>query len=156
MKKKLHLAVLEKFRILVQEAQNHSDRIKKKTGVSGAQLWVLQEVSEQVNITINEIAAKMAMNQSTISTLADQMTQAGYLTRSAAVSDKRKVLVNLTPAGVKLLKKSPEPHKGLMPFILSESSEKELLLLESALSKMILHIPKAHQGFAIEPLPFTR
>jgi len=56
MKKKLHLAILEKFRILVQEAQNHSDRIKKKIGVSGAQLWVLQEVSEQVNITINEIA----------------------------------------------------------------------------------------------------
>jgi hypothetical protein len=43
-----------------------------------------------------------------------------------------------------------------MPFILSKSSEKELLVLDKALSKMILHAPKAHQEYAKEPLPFTR
>ena len=156
MKNSLDLAVLQKFRILVQEAQNHSDRIKKKTGVSGAQLWVLQEVSEQPDMTINQIAKKMAMNQSTVSTLADQLTQGGYSTQEPYIRDKRSLMVNLTPAGVKLLKKSPEPHKGLMPFILSKSSEKELLVLDKALSKMILHVPKAHQEYAKEPLPFTR
>ena len=92
MKNSLDLAVLQKFRILVQEAQNHSDRIKKKTGVSGAQLWVLQEVSEQPDMTINQIAKKMAMNQSTVSTLADQLTQGGYLTQEPYIRDKRSLM----------------------------------------------------------------
>ncbi len=89
MQNNLNLAVLQKFRILVQEAQKHSDQIKKKTGINGAQLWLLQEVSEQVDMTINAIAAKMAMDQSTISTLADQMTQEGYLTKIPFIQDKR-------------------------------------------------------------------
>jgi len=151
----LDLEVLKKFRILIQEAQNHSNRIKKMTGISGAQLWVLKVVTEKMDPTIGEIAKEMVMSQSTVSNLVEQLTSIGYLTRENSSTDRRKVLVKATTKGVKLLKKAPEPHQGLLPYLLSQTSQNDLLIIDQSLEDLLMMISKIHSKYAEEPLPFT-
>jgi|APCry1669189534_1035231.scaffolds.fasta_scaffold03511_5 DNA-binding MarR family transcriptional regulator len=151
----LDLEVLKKFRILIQEAQNHSNRIKKKTGISGAQLWVLKVVTEQTHPTIGEIAKEMVMSQSTVSNLVEQLTSIGYVTRETSPRDRRKVFVHITTKGVKLLEKAPEPHQGLLPYLLAQTTRNNLLVIDQSLENLLTMISKVHSKYAEEPLPFT-
>jgi hypothetical protein len=40
------LSVLQRFRVLIRTAQRHSQWIERQSGVTGAQLWALQELAE--------------------------------------------------------------------------------------------------------------
>ncbi|HEX4878807.1 MAG TPA: MarR family transcriptional regulator [Limnobacter sp.] len=52
--------------------------------------------------TVNEIADRLCLPPSAISPLIDRLEQAGFATRRRDPSDRRTVLVDLTPAGAQL------------------------------------------------------
>ena len=103
------LETLGKFRIIIRAAQRHSAAIQKQCGVSGAQLWLLQEIADAPGLRVGELAARMAIHQTTTSNLIDAMEKGGYLKKSRDDADQRVVNLLLTPAGAKVLRKAPSP-----------------------------------------------
>lgn len=57
------LSVLQRFRVLIRTAQRHSQWIERQSGVTGAQLWVLQELLDLPGLRVGELARRMALHQ---------------------------------------------------------------------------------------------
>lgn len=149
------LETLGKFRIIIRAAQRHSAAIQKQCGVSGAQLWMLQEIAETPGLRVGELAARMAIHQTTTSNLLDALEKRGYLKKSRDEADQRVVNLFLTPSGSKVLRKAPQPARGLLPEALARVDPKKRAQLDAGLQALLDVIEDADSDAGSQPLPFT-
>ena len=149
------LEILQKFRIIIQSAQKHSLNIKKKCGISGAQLWVLQEIAHQPLLKVGELANVMSLKQTTVSNLLETLEIKKLIKRLVDENDKRQVRLQLTPKGVILLKKAPKPSRGSLPESLSLLDKKSQKKLNEALSTLLETMEHVDQKSALQPLSFN-
>ena len=149
------LSVLQRFRVLIRTAQRHSQWIERQSGVTGAQLWALQELSEVSGLRVGELAGKMALHQSTASNMVDKLESAKLIRKERTSADQRVVRLYLTDAGTDLLKRSPSPARGVLPEALRLLDEEALLRLQRELDSLLRQIKDLDEGFGMQPLPFT-
>lgn len=148
------LETLGKFRIIIRAAQRHSAAIQKQCGVSGAQLWMLQEIADAPGLRVGELAARMAIHQTTTSNLIDALEKRGYLKKSRDDADQRVVNLLLTPAGARVLRKAPRPARGLLAEALARLDPKERTQLDAGLQALLDVIDDADSSAGAQPLPF--
>ncbi|STQ93164.1 MarR family [Janthinobacterium lividum] len=74
---------LQNMRVVMRAAQRHSAQIEKQCGVSGAQLWVMQELLERPGLRMGELAGKMSLHQTTASNLVDALVKNPMCARRA-------------------------------------------------------------------------
>lgn len=122
--------------------RQHFREIEQTCGVTGSQLWILQEVANAPGIGISELADRLSMHQSNVSQLADKLVTLGLLTKERSKEDQRRVGVCLTDEALALLKNAPGPTEGLLPVALQTLPESTLLDLDKSLIAVIgeLHI----------------
>jgi MarR family transcriptional regulator, organic hydroperoxide resistance regulator len=149
------LSVLQRFRILIRTAQRHSHWIEKQSGVTGAQLWAMQELQDSPGLRVGELAKRMALHQSTASNMIDKLESAGLLGKQRQVSDNRVVRLHLTEAGGKLLAGAPSPARGILPEALRLMDEAALGRLQVDLDELLTHVRHLDEGFGMQALPFT-
>ncbi|MBL8483536.1 MAG: MarR family transcriptional regulator [Rhodocyclaceae bacterium] len=149
------LEVLQRFRILIRAAQRHSQWVEKRTGLSGAQLWVLQELAEMPGLRVGELAERMALHQSTASNLVDKLETAGLLRRERMASDQRVVRLHLTARGQSTIAGSPSPARGILPEALRQLEAERLEALGVELNHLLAQIRTLDAAYGKEPLPFT-
>src|SRR6185295_13857259 len=82
------IGALMKFRLIVNLTKRHFRWVEEQCGINGAQLWVLWEVSQNPALRVNELAAAMAMHQSTVSNLIDRLSKAQLIERARAAGDQ--------------------------------------------------------------------
>ena len=149
------LSVLQRFRVLIRTAQRHSQWIERRSGVTGAQLWALQELSEVPGLRVGALAGRMALHQSTASNMVDKLESARLIRKERASADQRVVHLYLTEAGRELLERSPSPARGILPEALRRLDEETLLRLQRELDGLLRQINDLDEGFGMQPLPFT-
>ena len=149
------LSVLQRFRVVIRTAQRHSQWIERQSGVTGAQLWAMQELAEKPGLRVGELAKMMALHQSTASNMIDKLETSGLIRKERTAADQRVVRLYLTDTGMELLERSPSPARGVLPEALRLMSGEELGSLQSALDHLLLQIRDMDEGFGMQPLPFT-
>ncbi len=149
------LSVLQRFRVLIRTAQRHSQWIERQSGVTGAQLWALQELSEVPGLRVGELANRMALHQSTASNMVDRLETSGLLRKERNSADQRVVKLFLTAEGQALLGRAPSPARGVLPEALRLLDEEALLRLQEELDVLLRQIKVLDEGFGMQPLPFT-
>jgi DNA-binding MarR family transcriptional regulator len=149
------LDILKKLRIVVRAAQRHSQWIEKQCGVSGAQLWIMQELHDQPGLRVGELAAKLAIHQTTSSNLVDALRKRGYLVKERDPVDQRVVNLKLSDEGLAVLMKAPTPARGLLPEAILHMDEKSLLQLNTGLQGLLSSIDELDEGFGMLPMPFN-
>lgn len=149
------LDILKKLRIVIRAAQQHSLWIEKQCGVNGAQLWIIQELSETDGLRVGELAKKLAIHQTTTSNLLDNLEKRGYVRKARDPKDQRVVRVSLTEDGAALLMRAPKPARGLLPEALLQLDPESVSNLDSGLQGLLSSIEVLDEGFALLPLPFT-
>jgi len=150
-----HMEALKKLRIVIRAAQRHSTWIEKQCGVSGAQLWVMQELSDAPGLRVGELAMKLAMHQTTTSNLVDILARRGLVIKKRDQHDQRVVRLTLSSEGKKLLKAAPQPTRGLLPEALRHLDQAHLQELDSGLQALLDLLDATDERFAMQPLPFT-
>lgn len=148
------LETLGKFRIVIRAAQRHSAAIQKQCGVSGAQLWLLQEIADAPGLRVGELAARMAIHQTTTSNLIDALEKRGYLKKSRDDADQRVVNLLLTPGGTRVLRKAPRPARGLLAEALARLDPKQRTQLDAGLQALLDVIEDTDSSAGAQPLPF--
>lgn len=148
------LSVLQRFRVLIRTAQRHSQWIEKQSGVTGAQLWALQELLEEPGLRVGELAKRMALHQSTASNMIDKLETNGFVLKERTSVDQRVVRLSLTPAGHKLLARAPSPARGVLPEALRLLDEAAQARLQQELDGLLRQIKDLDEGFGMQPLPF--
>jgi DNA-binding MarR family transcriptional regulator len=150
-----HLAALKKLRIVIRAAQRHSAWIEKQCGVSGAQLWIMQELFETTGLRVGEIANKLAIHQTTASNLLRPLEKQGYIVKERDPADQRAVKLALSDKGAELLTRAPKPARGLLPESLRSLEEPRLAQLNDCLQGLLNNIGAIDEGHGLEPLPFN-
>lgn len=149
------LDILKKLRIVIRSAQRHSLWIEKQCGVSGAQLWIMQELQDHPGLRVGELAAKLAIHQTTASNLVDALRKRGYVVKTRDSGDQRVVNLQLSDEGARTLIKAPKPARGLLPEAILHLDEENLRQLDLGLQGLLNSIDKLDEGFGMLPLPFT-
>ncbi|HJV75157.1 MAG TPA: MarR family transcriptional regulator [Noviherbaspirillum sp.] len=146
---------LQKLRIVVRAAQRHSARIEKQCGVSGAELWILKELSETPGLRVGEIANRLAIHQTTTSNLLDALVKRGYVVKMRDTGDQRVVRLTLSEQGAALIQRSPQPARGLLPDALRKMDQEKLADLNRGLHALLEMMDAVDETFALQPMPFS-
>jgi DNA-binding MarR family transcriptional regulator len=131
------LEVLKKFRQIFRAAKLHFRQIERTAGVSGAQLWLLAELSDRPGSRVKDLAGSMALHQSTVSNLLEALTRRKLLMRKRDEVDQRVVRVFLTAAGERLVRKAPGPARGVLPDALEALPPAALRRLDQSVAVLL-------------------
>jgi DNA-binding MarR family transcriptional regulator len=74
-----------------------------RDNISFAQFFLLSYLATAREITMTDIARKMGHSTAAATGLVDRLEKLGYMERTHAIDDRRKVLVRVTPKGVDLV-----------------------------------------------------
>ena len=150
--KQLALAVLMKFRLIVNSAKRHFKWVEKQCGINGAQLWVLWEINQAPGLRVSELSAAMAMHQSTASNLIEKLVRSKLIARKRASSDQRVVTLFLTETGRALLSRAPRPARGRLPEALYRLPRNALSALDKLLGRVLHEMGPTDEASMKKPL----
>lgn len=150
-----HVDALKKLRIVIRAAQRHSAWIEKQCGVSGAQLWVMQELLETPELRVGEIAERLSIHQTTASNLVDALVKKGLAVKERNTVDQRVVKLVLSEKGNALINCAPLPARGLLPEALRKMEPEKLTELNKGLRALLDVIDLVDEANGLQPLPFT-
>lgn len=148
----LSIQVLRKFRVIYGSVRQHFRKIEQTCGVSGSQLWILQEVSTSPGIGVSDLANKLSIHQSTCSLLIEKLVIRGLITKERSLQDQRRVGLYLNEQTQEIIAKSPGPAEGILPQALMDLPEDVLKVLDESLAEVINHLRLADEKYAEEPL----
>ncbi len=100
-------AAMNAVRSIVRALRVSSRMIEGRMGMSGAQLFVLQQLAERPAHSLNQLADRTATHQSSVSVVVRRLVDHGYVSRTTADSDRRRVELALTDKGREVLAGAP-------------------------------------------------
>lgn len=148
----LTMDVLQQFRLIFGSMRQYFRLVEERCGMSGSQMWVLQEVQRTPEIGIGELAVRMGVHQSTCSLLVDKLVALGCLTKKKQSADQRRVGLCLDARGLVALAALPGPAEGILPEALSKLPTVVLKTLHINLEELILNLPGKDESCAGTPL----
>lgn len=151
-KSQLSVQVLKKFRIIFGSVRQHFREVEESCGVTGSQLWILQEVARTPDIGVSELAERLSIHQSTCSQLVEKLVTHGLVIKERSKEDQRRVGLRLTEDASTILKKAPGPAEGILPEALQGLSESALLALDRSLVEVIGQLSIKDDKLADRPL----
>jgi DNA-binding MarR family transcriptional regulator len=94
-------------RSVVRALRINTRAIESKMGISLAQLFVLQQLADRPAHSLNDLAERTATHQSSVSVVVRRLVDNGFVSRTTSPSDKRRIEIEVTPAGRALLAGAP-------------------------------------------------
>jgi MarR family transcriptional regulator, lower aerobic nicotinate degradation pathway regulator len=99
---------LDGVRRLVRALRLSNREAERRVGLSAAQLFVLQCVGDSHALSLGEVAARTATDQSSVSVVVSRLVGQGLLSRRRSRDDGRRLEISLTARGRRLLRRSPD------------------------------------------------
>ena len=125
------------IRALVRALHQSARTVERGTGVTNAQLFILQQLGGTHALSINELAERALTGQNAVSTVVERLVRRGLVRRARAADDARRVVATLTPAGRKLLERAPEPPTSRLLTALAEMPAATLPSLARGLRALV-------------------
>ncbi len=151
-KKSLSLQVLKKFRIIYGSVRQHFREVEQTCGVTGSQLWVMQEIANTSGIGVSVLAERLSIHQSTCSQLVEKLVARNLIIKERSKEDQRRVGLRLTAEASRLIKKAPGPAEGVLPEALSALPLASIHDLDTSLQKVIEQLQIKDHQLADKPL----
>jgi DNA-binding MarR family transcriptional regulator len=93
-----------------------------RDNISFAQFFLLSHLASAKELTMTEIARKMSHSTAAATGLVDRLEKLGYMERTHAVDDRRKVMVRVTSRGLNLVSRLREVLKNQIATAMNEVS----------------------------------
>jgi DNA-binding MarR family transcriptional regulator len=151
-KKQTSLQVLKKFRIIYGSVRQHFREVEQSCGVTGSQLWVMQEVANTPGIGVSDLAERLSIHQSTCSLLVEKLASRKLIIKERSNSDQRRVGLRLTDEAAGLIRLAPSPSKGVLPEALWALPADAMQALDASLGKVIEQLQISDEKLAGKPL----
>jgi MarR family transcriptional regulator, lower aerobic nicotinate degradation pathway regulator len=101
-------AVLDAIRRIVRLLRQSARDAERRTGMSAAQLFVLEQLRNAGGaLSPGELAERTLTHQSSVSVVARRLVEGGMVKRQRSRADGRRVELLLTPAGRAALRRRP-------------------------------------------------
>jgi DNA-binding MarR family transcriptional regulator len=89
-------------------------RLAKDTGLTTPQLLTMQAVSEAASLTVGEVARAINLTLATTTSIVNGLERKGLLEKQRDLTDKRRVFVSPTAAGMRLIQEAPKTLQDLL------------------------------------------
>lgn len=99
---------LNVIRSVVRALNLNTRAIEQRSGISLAQLFVLEQLSLQPAASLTDLAERTATHQSSVSVVVQRLVDRGLVSRTRSASDRRFVEIVITDAGREVLANAPE------------------------------------------------
>jgi DNA-binding MarR family transcriptional regulator len=107
--RKQNAEVMRALRALVTCLRRSARGVEQSSGVTNAQLFILQELARSEPRSIGELAMLALTQQSTVSLVVSRLERAGLVQRARAPENARRTEVTLTSAGRRVVRNAPVP-----------------------------------------------
>jgi len=154
MKIKLQKEVLKHFREIYIQAKSELKDNVKKTGLSGSQLWIMQQIYNFNGISNSELAKNLTLHVSTCSILVNKLIKKGLVEKVRSTTDERKIVLTITSKGKQLMAKAPKSPEGAIPSTLKKLNIEELEELNTVLTKFAKKMKVFNKVFKDSPLDY--
>ena len=151
-KNQLSLQVLKKFRIIYGSVRQHFRDVERTCGVTGSQLWIMQEIANTSGIGVSELATRLSIHQSTCSQLVEKLVTSKLIIKKRSKEDQRRVGLCLSEEAIKLIKNAPDPTEGVLPKALRNLPTETMQALDSAMALVIEQLHITDERLAERPL----
>jgi DNA-binding MarR family transcriptional regulator len=141
------------LRRLFRAVHEYSKALHQRAGLSSPQLWALHLLAEQPNLSLKGLSERMFSHPSTVSGVVARLTRRGLVRRETDGSDRRGILLRLTPGGRRLLRAAPPPLQLGLRRALSEMPAGRLRELSRSLDEIAR---KAEVTDVVAPLLLAR
>jgi DNA-binding MarR family transcriptional regulator len=99
--------IVNSLRRITQAIRLSSSVVHDTLGITGAQLFVLQQLAERPGASLRELADLTLTDQSSVSVVVSRLVGAGHVARRVAASDARRTELTLTDRGRAMLRRAP-------------------------------------------------
>ena len=154
MKIKLQKEVLKHFREIFIQAKSELKENVKKTGLSGSQLWIMQQVYNFNGISNAELAKNLTIHVSTCSLLVNKLIKKNLIEKTRDPKDERKIVLTLSPKGKQLIAKAPKAPEGAITSTLKKLNIEELEELNTVLTKFAKKMKVLNKIYKDIPLDY--
>ncbi len=128
---------LDALRSIVRALRLNSHAVEGRIGLTGAQLFVLQQLAEAPARSMNELAARTLTHQSSVSVVVSRLVERGLVTREASPADARRAEIALSARGRATLRRAPVTVQSQLVAGLGKLPAARLRTLAAALEQWI-------------------
>ncbi|WP_028576905.1 MarR family winged helix-turn-helix transcriptional regulator [Desulfomicrobium escambiense] len=110
--------------------------VVRDTSITLPQMHTLEILGQQSPLRMKELAAKMGVTTGTLTVNVDRLEKQGLVARIPHETDRRSILVGLTPAGAELFREHHDHHLHLTRELQAALSPEETEQFASILAKL--------------------
>lgn len=96
-----------------------------RDNISFAQFFLLSHLSTSREITMTDIARKMGHSTAAATGLVDRLEKLGYMERTHAIDDRRKVMVRITSKGIDLVARLRDELQSKIASAMNEANAED-------------------------------
>lgn len=127
------------IRSIVRALHINTRAMELRTGMSLAQVFVLQELARSPVDSLNDLAARTATHQSSVSVVVRRLAERGLVSRTASAGDHRRIEIAITDAGRELLAHVPTTVQAQLVGALSRLDDERRRSLAELLEEWLSH-----------------
>jgi DNA-binding MarR family transcriptional regulator len=129
-------AIIADFRATMGQLKCASSERLLRLGVSMAQLHIMFTLQRSGEMTMTQLADVLNVSLSNATGLIDRLEERGYITRERVATDRRVVLVRVTPAGDQMLEEVDALSEALLRSVLERIPVSQLKVVGHAISAL--------------------
>jgi DNA-binding MarR family transcriptional regulator len=136
--------ILMALRGITSATDRRSRELVRDYGLTGPQIGILNMLSRTGAISVGTLARDVSLSPGTVTGIIDRLEAHGFVRRDRSESDKRRVLVHLTPKGTQTVKDAPFPLNERFVKAFNELEEWEQGMLVASLQRLAAMMNPEH------------
>jgi len=125
------------LRKIIQAIDQHSINLKKRFGLTGPQLVLLQAISANEHVSVTQLSKIVSLSQATVTDITKRLEKKEYLIKTRSTHDKRKIHILLTEKGQTILDAVPPPLQEEFTNRFYKLEKWEQLMIESSFERVV-------------------
>ena len=130
------VTVANRLRPVLLQLNRHLRRELGPLGITGGQAALLQVIRTSPGIGVRELAVREGVSAAAMSTALTRLESAGLLQRTRAQADRRRVGLELTDAGQRVLRSARSRRTAWLASRLGRLTEVELAAIDSVIDPL--------------------
>lgn len=133
----LEQSIVRSLRRIIRAVGLYSRELLRRRNLTTSQLATLRQLGRYGPLPAGHLARGIAVSQATITGVVDRLEERGLVTRSRDPRDRRRVVVDLTEQGLRVVASSPPPLHERFMLRLAELPPAERLEIDRMLGRIV-------------------
>lgn len=130
-------SIVRSLRQIIRAVALYSRELQRRRSLTTTQLATLRQLARRGSVSAGELARAISVSQATITGVLDRLERPGLIRRGRDPRDRRRVVVELTPAGEDVVRDSPPPLHERFMLRLAALPERQRREIDRTLRKIV-------------------